>query len=292
MTEFDTSGSGFSRRSILGGMGGAGLLAAGTTSARADSHTAALDFSKKEDQLTAIIKMRASMDNSIVMGGVTGLYYGVVDNRITPLFGVLAGTMSRYKQLDEWRYEGVTFEVAYFTDWNTGELLETFDNPFTGKTVEVPQTRMGPSKLIIGIDGREIPSDNPRMASMDISHRFIPPRVEHDDVILVEELHAGTKKDFPGQAFHFNEVTTYRAKMADLVNPDVMIANENTHFNVVVTWRPWLNMGDHAGHMLGTAPGGRYATVDDFPPYYVELTNKYHPDVFGDTAALLASVED
>jgi len=282
-----------SRRSLLGGVGAAaGLLAA--SPAFADNHAmgnAGLDFSDKKDRMKALIKMRASMDDRIVMGGVQGLYYGVVNNKITPLYGVLAGTMARYKQLDEWRYEGTSFEVAYFTDWETGEVMETFDNAYTGETVDVPHTRMGPSKIIIGIDGREIPSDNPALAGMDISHRFIPPRIHNGTVILVEEVHAGTPDGFKGSNFHYNEVTTYRARAEDVANPDVKLANDSTHFNGIVTWRPWLKMTGHPGHLFGTATGGRYASVEEYPPYYVEMTNKYHPDVFGDTAALLASAD-
>jgi len=282
---FDPMLSSLSRRSLLGGLAASGFFSASPTFGAVDP--SGLDFSQKSHRMKALIKMRASMDNRIVMGGVQGLYYGVVNNKIAPLYGVLAGTMARYKQIDEWRYEGVSFEVAYFTDWETGEVLETFDNPYTGETVEVPHTRMGPSKLIIGIDGREIPSDNPALAGMDISHRFIAPRIHNGTVILVEEIHAGTPDGFRGPAFHYNEVTTYRARASEVADPNIMLVNDSTHFNGVVTWRPWLKMTGHPGHLFGTATGGRYATVDDYPRYYVEMTNKHHPDVFGDTAALL-----
>lgn len=278
---------GLSRRALLGGIGGAGLMAAGTPALAATGHT--LDFSNRKDQLTALIKMRASMDNRIVMGGVKGYYYGVVNNKMTPLYGVLAGTLATYKQVDEWNYEGASFEVAYFTDWETGELLETFDNPYTGETVEVPQTRSGPSKLFLSLEGRRAPSDNPALAGLDINHRFITPRNDNGTVVLVEEIRVGTPDGFSGPSFHYNEVTTYRAQMADVANPDVMLANDSTHFNGIVSWRPWLKMSGHPGHLFGTATGGRFETIEDYPPYYVELTNKHHPDVFSDPAALLES---
>ncbi|MEQ9109371.1 MAG: DUF1838 family protein [Rhodospirillaceae bacterium] len=280
---------GLSRRALLGGIGGAGLMAAGTPALAATGHT--LDFSNRRDQLTALIKMRASMDNRIVMGGVKGYYYGVVNNKMTPLYGVLAGTLATYKQVDEWNYEGASFEVAYFTDWETGELLETFDNPYTGETVEVPQTRSGPSKLFLSLEGRRAPSDNPALAGLDINHRFITPRNDNGTVVLVEEIRVGTPDGFSGPSFHYNEVTTYRAQMADVANPDVMLANDSTHFNGIVSWRPWLKMSGHPGHLFGTATGGRFETIEDYPPYYVELTNKHHPDVFSDPAALLASAD-
>jgi len=290
MFDYDPIIGRMSRRTLLGGL--AATTAVAATPALADGHGRTLDFSKKEHQLTALIKMRASMDNRVVMGGVKGLYYGVVDGNIKPLYGVLAGTLAQYKQHDEWTWEGASFEVAYFTDWETGELLETFDNPYTGETVEVPQTRMGPSRMLISLEGCRSPSENPRLAAMSISHRFLPPRNEHGTVVLVEEIAVGTPPDFKGPKFNYNEVTTYRAQMADLANPDVMLANDSTHFNGIVSWRPWLKMGDHPGHLFGTATGGRYDSVDGFPPYYVELTNKYHPDVFADPETLLSELEE
>lgn len=291
MFEQDPMVGRFSRRSMLGGIGGAGLIAAGGPALGATSGRT-LDLSDDKDRLTALIKMRASMDDRIVMGGVKGLYYGLVNSKVTPLYGVMGGTLARYEQLDEWTYAGVSFEVAYFTDWETGELLETFDNPYTGETVEVPQTRMGPSKLLLSLGGRRSPSESPRLAGLDISHRFLPARNERGTVVLVEEIAVGTPDGFKGPSFHYNEVTTYRAQMEDLANPDVMIANDSTHFNGIVSWRPWLKMGDHPGHLFGTATGGRFETVDDYPEYYLELTNKHHPDVFAGPAAILAGEED
>lgn len=292
-SELDPMVSRLSRRSILGGLGGAGLMAASPALAdgHGGDHGKELDFTKQKDRMTALIKMRTCMDNRIVFGGVKGLYYGVVDGKLTPLYGVLAGTMARYNMRDENTIEGVSFEVAYFTDWNTGELLETFDNPYTGETVEVPQTRMGPSAMEITYAGRTAPSENPRLRGFSIDHRFIAPRNERGTVVLVEETIVASPEDFPGPGIKYNEVTTYRAQMSDLVNPEVMIANDSTHFNGIISWRPWLKMGDHPGHLFGTATGGRYAGKDEYPAYYVELTDKYHPDVFADTAALLENLE-
>ncbi|MFL2770952.1 MAG: hypothetical protein ACJZ9F_08070, partial [Rhodospirillaceae bacterium] len=87
---FDPMLSSLSRRSLLGGLGASGLFSASPTFGAVDP--SGLDFSQKSHRMQALIKMRASMDNRIVMGGVQGLYYGVVNNKIAPLYGVLAGT--------------------------------------------------------------------------------------------------------------------------------------------------------------------------------------------------------
>ena len=276
-----------SRRSTLGfgalALGMPGLIAP----AHAQSAGKSLDLKNKSDFLTALQKMRGSLDERICMGYVKGLYYGVVDDRITPLYGVLGGTFSRYKKLPDGNFEGRTFEVAYFTDWETGGLLENFKNPYTGETVTVPQTRMGPSTITITADGLKIGSAAGEARGMSISNRFLPARVVNNDVWIVEESKVGTAPDFKGPKFSFNEVTTYQTTLAELNDPKLMQTATHVHFNGVVSWRPWLKMGDRPGHLLGNAAGRRLAKMTDYPAEYQEWTKKYHADVWADPGAIL-----
>ena len=276
------------RRSMIFGATSISLVA---PSVWASSSSQVLNFTERSDRFRALVKMRACTDERVVFGGVKGFYYGVVDSEITPLYGVLAGTMARYKvNFDTQQIIGTTFEVAYFTDWETGQLLETFRNPYTGSIVEVPQTRMGPSKIVLGEDGRDGLSDNPELNRFEVNHRFIGPRNENGQVYLVSESMVKTPEDYSGPQFRYNEVTTYKAQMQSIIDPSTVMANDSTHFNSVVSWRPWLKMEGHPGHLFGTASGGNYSRIRDFPPYYVELTKFYHPDVFSDTEALLSDV--
>jgi len=134
-----------SRRAALGTV--AGAAAAGlATSAFAGAHSSAgLDLSSDTDLLTALAKMRGSTDGRLSMGWVIGTRYAVVNSLATPMWGILAGTFSRYQKVSDDTYEVKSLEVAYFTDLETGKLKETWDNPFTDTTVELERTRMGPS---------------------------------------------------------------------------------------------------------------------------------------------------
>jgi len=276
-----------SRRSALG-MGAlamtAPLLGAGLA-APAHAQGKKLDLSNRADFLTAVQKMRGALDERICMGYVKGVYYGVVDQKITPLYGVLGGTFSRYKKNAEGNYDGRTFEVAYFTDWATGQLLEKFKNPYTGETVDVPQTRMGPSNITITADGLKIAGAEGR--GLVVSHRFLPARVVNDDVWIVDESVVATPPDFNGPKFAFNEVTTLQTTLSELNDPKLMQTATHVHFNGVVTWRPWLKMGDRPGHLLGNAAGRRLAKMTDYPREYQEWTAKYHPDVWADPGKIL-----
>lgn len=249
-----------------------------------------LDLTNKADYLTAFQKMRGSLDNRICYGGITGIYYGVMDNRIIPLYGVLAGTFSRYQKAADGNFEGRTFEVAYFTDWNTGDLLEKYNNPITGETVDVPQTRMGPSKITVTADGLKIGGAAGEARGMSIQNRFLPARVVNNDVWIVEESIVATPKEFKGPKFAYNEVTTYHATLDDLNNTALMKTPTLVHFSVVVSWRPWLKMGDRPGHLMGNGTGRKYNKLDDYPARYQEWTKKFHPDVWADPGAILDKV--
>jgi hypothetical protein len=279
-----------SRRSAIGfGTLALGLPALGSafaSGAQAQTAGKPLDLSNKADFLTALQKMRGALDGRICMGYVKGLYYGVVDDRITPLYGVLGGTFSRYKKLANGNFEGRTFEVAYFTDWTTGQLLDTFKNPYTGETVSVPQTRMGPSTIIITPDGLQIGGGG-GLPGMNVAHRFLPARVVNNDVWIVEESIVGTSPDSKGPKFSYNEVTTMQTTLSELNDPKLMQTPTHVHYSVVVSWRPWLKMGDRPGHLMGNAAGRRLNKMTDYPIEYQEWTKKYHADVWADPSAIL-----
>ncbi|MEE8308487.1 MAG: DUF1838 family protein, partial [Gammaproteobacteria bacterium] len=188
------------RRSFVGaGLGVGTYVLAGCSSkspestgasAASDQGRQTLDLKQSSDFLTAIIKMRGSTAPKLSMGFVIGSYYGIVDDQATPLFGVLAGTFSLYEQIDAATYRARALEVAYFTDIDTGELLETWDNPYTGETVSVPQTRMGPSTTLVRANGLEVKRASGEAVNMQLNHRFRPAVTVGDQVWVTEEIKA------------------------------------------------------------------------------------------------------
>ena len=281
------SDSQVSRRQFVGGAaalgGGIALPMAGVGMARPQQ---ALDLSVPQDFLTAIVKMRGGTTPTLNMGFVIGGYYGVVDDRATPLFGVLAGTFTQYHPVDDLSYRIKALEVAYFTDLDTGELLETWDNPYTGETVTVPQTRMGPSTTLITPAGLKIERASGEAVNMQLSHRFRPAITVGDQVWVTEEIQAVAAP--PGRkAFVYNEMSTYQGNRKDLEDPDQASVRSNVEFHSIISWRPWMKMGDHPGHLTGRASGQHVKSFDELPAYYQELTRKHHPDVAADALELL-----
>ena len=96
--------------------------------------------------LRTVFRMRGSEDGRIAMGWLQARRYGVVNAQITPLFGMVTGTFARHRVLDDGSIENTSFELAFYTDLDSGEVLDTVTMPYTGQTVEVPRLLLGPSK--------------------------------------------------------------------------------------------------------------------------------------------------
>ena len=137
------------RRTALAGFGalaGAPLVAglAGCAPSSPPSTPAAnslkLDFSKPEDNLTAWVKLVSSLEDGVeTCGYFTGTQYAVIGSQevIKPLFRIAGFGMSRVSLLPDGRYENLHREVVFYMDLKEDRILETWDNPYTGETVDI-----------------------------------------------------------------------------------------------------------------------------------------------------------
>jgi hypothetical protein len=275
--------SSLSRRHALGTVAGAAAL----SSLGRRAHAAAPDFADPAQFLTAVIKMRGATDGSLALGWIKGTRYAVIDNKATPLFGILAATFFSYTRVSALRFDMRFIELAYFTDLATGKHLQSWTNPFTGKTVEVPLTRMGPSLTPVTPSGFDL-TDNPRMQAMDANHLFRPAVVAGDDVWVTEEIKISGDPPATGpRPFRYNEMTTYNANLADLSDPDRVRVPTKIQYQSLVGWTGWADMDGLNAMNMGRGSGRTEARVEDLPPYYLELSEKYHADILNDPLAAL-----
>lgn len=271
------------RRELLLGIGG---VAAGLKSLPAVAGPV-LDLDDRQDFLTACIKMRGSLDDRLSIGWVIGKRYAVLDHKAIPIMGMLAATFTRYRRIRDDAFEAKSLEVAYFTDLDKRRLIETWKNPVTGKTVEVPMTRMGPSRFVLTADGLDLQVAAGEARGLELNHRFNRAVIRGDDVWITEIIDVSNDPKPDQKPFVYNEMTTYHAKMSDLADPAQATVPTNVSFHGLVTFRPWMGFGDTPGHTTAHGAGTRAARVEDLPPYWLELTDKYHPDVLNDPPGVL-----
>jgi len=263
-----------------------GIATSAIASRSAFAKADAVDFSDPKIRLSSIMKMRGATDDRLCIGYVTGMRYAVVDGVATPMFGMLAATFSRGQKVADDTYESRSFEIAYFTDLATGKLVESWTNPLTNKTVAVPQTRSLMGKVAIKADGL-LPINSPMMAAMDFGHQFRQPILIGKDVSITEEIRIRNKAGSPAPRFRYNENTTYTAPRIDLMNQTIATVRTAISYQSLIGFSPWMGMDGVDGLNMGRGTGHRVSAVKELPPYFLELTNKYHADVLNDPIAAI-----
>ena len=96
-----------------------------------------LDLSNPYDNLYAFGKIWAGYDKPVI-GGYHGLMYArIPGKRLIPIFNYVGTGCLQAKIAENGDLLIKSRETGYFSDLRTGDILQTWDNPFTGKRVEV-----------------------------------------------------------------------------------------------------------------------------------------------------------
>ena len=248
---------------------------------------AELDFDDPDDLLTAAVKLRGTLDDRMVIWWMKGVRYGVVKDELNPLFNMLVGSFSRYKEVAGRGYQVTMLELGYLTDLETGEPLDEFKNPYTGKIVTVPEQRLGPLPVMLTSSGVEIDSGG-SFASIDLKTRLGPAIVDGDDMWLREDSTAKVNSDLPMMGKHvYNELVTYRGLVSDVNNPDLSAAPASVTYQSVTSWREWFESGGIPGHTTARAAGKKIFSVEKLPADYLAAAKDRHPEIIENPEAAL-----
>jgi hypothetical protein len=248
-------------------------VAAAATAALADPPSTDM----RQQDLRRFIRMRGALDDRLVIGFLSGRYNGLVDGVLTPLFGVYSATFSRYRPKGD-GYEVVSFEQAYFTDLLTRQVLDRWKNPYTGDMVEPPVTSLPPAKFFIGPDLR-LRSDRAPTPGVRLDLATWGPEIIGDEIVFVEQVYASRAAEGGAPPFAYDENTTLRAQLADVDHGDLGRVPCQTSFDAVVSWRPWLKMGNRPGSMTAFGYGRYGASIESLPRPWLEATARLRPEL-------------
>lgn len=281
-------GTGMASAAMFAAMRGSAVSAADATSSRGSGQPLELDSVAGRQR--ALMLLRGALDENLVMSWVSARYYGVIEDRMDPLFAVVSAVFSRFRQASDGAWEVYNAEIAWFTDADTGKALDTYTNPYTGESVKVPQGGYPPSKLRIGTDlslhlEREIPG-------LTMEHEVLPFDVRGDDVWVTERSRTAMAVPGADKPFRYSESNTFHASKAAMEAPGATRVPVQVSFTNVCSWRPWLNMDGRPGHLTAIGVGGHNASWEQFPPAWIEATRARRPEVLKDPAALLAPLWD
>ena len=277
------------RRTALGLIGAAAATPfLPATPARAEMLK--LDPSNPAHTLLITRKLAHTMGDDIVYWWAKLRRMGMVDKVATPLWDVHVGALLTARDLDDnGAYETTAISMVFYTDIETGEYLRRFRNPYTGQEVDINYFPARPSKRIYSADGpKQEPPSRPGYEVID-SHPLGPALIEGDDVWVRMDDVTRFEPLTPdaGPVFRVNDWSTYHGSVRDVANTTVKNAPATWHFNDILSFPPWLGMGDRPGDFVSRGFGRKGAAFSAMPDRLQDFIKERHPEVYKDPAGAL-----
>jgi len=264
--------------------------------------TATLDFTNTHDNLYAFAKMWSTLDEEPVLSSFHGLMFANVSGRKSmPLFGYTGTGLFQSKILENGNVRLRGKETGFFTDLVSGDILETWDNPFTGETVEVfnflndrvrGELTTEMPRFDFGETGDEstLMNEGSQVTDGDSVPFVLPWEVYGDRVHLAWDYCHGYRNpvtkdkwpkasthDFINPSEHFYFTTSFN----ELSDRSIPSSRYSAGFSRMSPWWPWMLMGESRidgvlfGRMISVKADGK---PEDVPKKLYDYVAKNHDD--------------
>lgn len=235
-----------------------------------------LDLSKPEDNLTAFVKMRASLDeNEETTYWWKGSIWSMVPGeRSRKLFDMEAYNIAKIRKV-EGGYEMLTREVAIYLDPETGEILEEWENPWTGKKVDVLHVWNDPVNQQFMLEGRFGPWGVP------YNKMYNGTIVMNSDIFLLYPS-VLPKTEYPlnsrSDMYQAAELFQFFFSEEDMNNPNLTNIDANISWTRISDFLPWMEMADLPGQLVYHCRGHKLPnSYADLPAYLREYVERKFP---------------
>jgi len=224
----------------------------------------ALGLDGPEAALTAMRKIQCSTADGVpVTYGWEGRVYSrVPGERDRQLFKVEGMNIRQCGPLSAEEggpgFKLVTREILLYLDPETGEVLNQWENPWTGQTVDVIQVTNDPV--------------NQRFSRIDRGGReFALPFVVQGNQwwltstvpLFYTNVLGGEYQQYVGGTYHATEMFNFFGDVDEITDPDVESIPARVGWVRISSWLPWMEMGDRAGLLYFHTAGRKLESFDD-----------------------------
>lgn len=277
--------TGISRRGVMQSAA-LGVLAAGAAplAAKASSGTPTLDL----DDPVVRARVRAKISGSTQPATIHGLsqlhLYGYLnDGNVTPFMTLWNYTVTRWAPVSETQYSMSHYESGIYTNFNTEQVIDVWENPITGDKREVWPFLGGPISGLLGPDGMETgPEATVKPQGMGIhiigDQIYVPTRsgFSFPNPFSAEKW----PRESAGPTYFWDSFSTRSARLAEVADPSMHSVPSSNQFQNLVSWHPWLGMGGIEGRTYGLAYGNKLmGGFDELPEFLQAAVKKQTPEM-------------
>ena len=230
-------------------------------------------------------KLAWSMDGGIGFWWLKGMRYAALPPRYTPFWNMLIGTLFKVRDIDAETYAVTTITTTFYTDLVSGELLESFKNPITGKTNKIPYAEPRPREQKFNRQGAIYDSSPPGTTTTRVAQPG-PAWIEGDDVWLRSDMASRAVPDDPTRrAFQVEDLSTYFGSWREVADAARKAIPAGQVFTDLLNFPGWLEMGDRNGHYFSRCFGRKVFSTQSMPQDWQRFMQARYPDLLRDPVA-------
>ena len=170
-------------------------------------------------------------------------------------------------------YKLVSREIMLYKDPQTGEVLSTWDNPWTGETNTVMHVANDPvnfAQYEIGRDGRPLAWSGDIEGELWRQTNTVP-------LFYTNPLGGDYQKEVGG-TYHATEMFNFFGTTADLLDERTTTVMPHVGWVRMSTWLPWMDMQGREGLLYVHAAGRKLASWDELSDTMKREIRAYYPD--------------
>ena len=184
---------------------------------------------------------------------------GEPDRRIFGLLGMNVRQCGQVEDPDKGTgYRLVSREIMLYLDPKTGEVLRTFDNPWTGEANEVIHVANDPvngrPSFGVNADGSE-----KAFTYRDINGQYL---INYEIPLFYKNAMGGEYQKYIGGSYHATEIFDFNGDVAELLDASQPVAYPVISWVRLAQWLPWMEMNGRAGMLYFNAMGRKLLNYD------------------------------
>lgn len=173
-------------------------------------------------------------------------------------------------------YKLVSREILLYKDGETGEVLSTWDNPWTGETVDVLHVANDPVNFTsykVGRDGQPAKWRGNVQDDRWWTTSAIP-------LFYPNPLASDYQKEIGG-TYHATEMFNFMGDIASLFDADATTAEVQVGWVRMSDWLPWMMMQGREGVIYMHTAGRKLDSWDELSDTMKDEIHKNYPDYVG-----------
>ncbi len=273
-----------SRRSFLAATAASGVAGAlmGASGVRAHEQTTnqlQLDLTDPADNVYALVKIQGDVSGKFTVSWGQGHIFGIKDAEMArPMLRYQSCRMGVYERQPDgafrFRYRG----LILYQDYASGAYIDRFENPYTGRSVDVRNWRSSIGELTYTKQGVRAARAFNGNTGKPYGEPYVLPWVRAGNIIwttLDERVEYERPSDLEWR--RDNAILRYESRWDELVDPNRTAASASTSFQTHIDWFSWLEMDDKSGGLMQGGAGRKFGSLEELPAEFLSAAETKFP---------------